>query len=195
MRLVPPLLALALALPAAAGEELRAGLPAPTFSLRALNPEAAGSAWVALEAYVGAEPSDPDARLVLLSFFASWCQPCRKELPLLVELDRTYRARGLRVLSVALDREDAGIAEARRATAAAGVTWPVLSDRFNFLARRYLGDQAPLPSVFLVRRDGTLALIERGYTKDASALLRAGVRSALEGAVAAPGTPGAAAAP
>jgi thiol-disulfide isomerase/thioredoxin len=189
MRLAAPLLALALALPAAAEEEIRVGLPAPTFSLRSLNPEAAGSPWVSLEAYVGAEPSDPEARLVLLSFFASWCEPCRRELPLLVELDRTYRARGLRILSVSLDREEAGIEQARRTAAAAGATWPVLSDRFNFLARRYLGEQAPLPSVFLVRRDGTLALIERGYAKDASAFLRGQVRAALDGAA----VPGAAA--
>ena len=55
----------------------------------------------------------------------------------------------------------------------------MLSDRFNLLARRYLGEQAPLPSVFLVRRDGTLARIERGYAKDASQLLLADIQAAL----------------
>jgi thiol-disulfide isomerase/thioredoxin len=185
MRLAAPLLALAVVLPAAADEEIAVGLPAPTFSLRAMNPDAAGAQWVSLDALVGAEPTDPDARLVLLSFFASWCEPCRRELPFLVELDRAYRARGLRVLSVAIDREEPAIEAARRMAAAAGVTWPVLSDRFNFLARRYLGEQAPLPSVFLVRRDGTLARIERGYAKDASKLLLAEVRAAL-GAAAEP---------
>ncbi len=179
MRLAASLLALAVSLPAAAEEEIGIGLPAPAFSLRTVNPEAAGAGWVSLDTFVGAEPTDPDARLVLLSFFASWCEPCKRELPFLVELDRTYRARGLRVLSVAIDREEAAIEAARRTVAAAGVTWPVLSDRFNFLARRYLGEQAPLPSVFLVRRDGTLARIERGYAKDASKLLLAEVRAAL----------------
>ncbi len=183
--LVLRLLTLALPAGAAADEEIAVGLPAPTFSLRAMNPDAAGAQWVSLDTFVGAEATDPGARIVLLSFFASWCEPCRRELPFLVELDRAYRARGLRVLSVAIDREEPAIEAARRMAAAAGVTWPVLSDRFNFLARRYLGEQAPLPSVFLVRRDGTLARIDRGYAKDASKLLLADVRAAL-GAAAEP---------
>jgi len=63
--------------------------------------------------------------------------------------------------------------------AAAKVGFPVLSDRFNFLAKRYLGDEAPLPSVFLVARDGTVLRIERGYAKDASAFLLSEVQQAL----------------
>jgi thiol-disulfide isomerase/thioredoxin len=182
-------LALAVALLAAAGraaaedvgapEEIREGLPAPAFSLRTLNPEASGETWIALDRFVGEEPEDPSARLVVISFFASWCEPCRRELPFLVQLDRTYRERGLRVLGVDIDQEDAGIEAARRMIAAARVAYPVLSDRFNFLARRDLGAQAPLPSVFLVRRDGTLARVERGYAKDAARLLLGDVQAAL----------------
>lgn len=179
MRLLVPLLAVALALPAAADEEIAEGLPAPTFSLRTLNAEAAGTGSVALERFVGEEPEDPDARAVLISFFASWCDPCKRELPFLVQLDRMYRDRGLRVLAVNIDREEPGIEAAKRLIAAAKVTYPVLSDRFNLLARRYLGDQAPLPSVFIVRRDGTIAKIERGYAKDAAQFLLAEVQAAL----------------
>jgi thiol-disulfide isomerase/thioredoxin len=171
--------ALALALPAAAEEEVAEGRPAPSFSLRALDPAAAGAGLVALDRWAGDAPEDPDARVVLLHFFASWCAPCAKELPLLVELDRAWRGRGLRLLGVDIDREEDGIAAARRMVADAGVTWPVLSDRFNFLARRYLGDDAPLPSLFLVRRDGTIARIARGYRSDAAGFLRAEVAAAL----------------
>jgi len=173
------LLALALALPAAAEEEIGEGLPAPAFSLRAMNPEAAGGSFVALDRFVGEEPEDPAAKVVVISFFASWCEPCKKELPFLVQLDRMYREQGLRVLGVNIDREEAGIEAAKRMVAVANVAYPVLSDRFNFLARRYLGDQAPLPSVFIVRRDGTIAKIERGYAKDASQFLLAEVQAAL----------------
>jgi thiol-disulfide isomerase/thioredoxin len=179
MRLPLLAVALLLALPAAAEEEAAEGLPAPSFSLRTMNPEVAGAAWVALDRFVGEEPEDPAAKAVLISFFASWCEPCKRELPFLVQLDRMYRDQGLRILGVAIDREEAGIEAARRLVSAAKVTYPVLSDRFNFLARRYLGEQAPLPSVFLVRRDGTIAKIERGYSKDASAFLLAQVQDAL----------------
>jgi thiol-disulfide isomerase/thioredoxin len=180
MRL-PVLAALALlaALPAAADEEIGEGLPAPSFSLRTMNPEVAGTGWIALDRFVGAEPEDPAAKVVLISFFASWCEPCKREMPFLVQLDRMYRDQGLRVLGVAIDKEEAGIEAAKNLIQSAKVTYPVLSDRFNFLARRYLGDKAPLPSVFIVRRDGTIAKIERGYAKDASAFLLSEVQDAL----------------
>jgi thiol-disulfide isomerase/thioredoxin len=180
MRLLVSLLALSAAvLAAAVDEEVGEGLPAPSFSLRTLNPEAAGASWIALDRFAGQEPEDPASRVVLLSFFASWCEPCRKEMPFLVQLDRMYREQGLRVLGVNIDREAPEIEAAKAMIAQAEVTYPVLSDRFNFLARRYLGEKAPLPSVFIVRRDGTIARIERGYAKDASQFLLAEVQAAL----------------
>jgi len=171
--------ALLAALPASADEEVGEGLPAPSFSLRTLNPEAAGTSWVSLDKFAGDEPEDTSAKVVLISFFASWCEPCKREMPFLVQLDRMYRGQGLRVLGVNIDKEEAGIEAAKKLIAAAKVTYPVLSDRFNFLARRYLGEQAPLPSVFIVRRDGVIARIERGYAKDASNFLLAQVQDAL----------------
>lgn len=180
MRASASLLALVLAARAAAlDEEVAVGMPAPSFSLKTMNPEACGASWVVLDRLVGAEAEDPGAKAVLISFFASWCEPCKKELPFLVQLDRTYRGQGLRVLAVSIDREEPGVEAAKRMIAQASVAYPVLSDRFNFLARRYLGDKAPLPSVFIVRRDGTIAKISRGYTRDATQFLLADVQDAL----------------
>lgn len=169
--------------------EVAVGAQAPTFSLRTLNPETSGAAWVRLEELVGPDAEDAGARLVVLSFFASWCEPCKKEMPFLVQLDRAYRDRGLRVVSIDIDTEPAAIEAAQRLVSAAGLRHPVGSDRFNILARRYLGDKAPLPSVFLVRKDGTIARIERGYTKDAPAFLSAAVRSELGLPAEEPGSP------
>jgi hypothetical protein len=59
------------------------------------------------------------------------------------------------------------------------VTYPVLSDRFNVLARRYLGEEAPLPSLFVVGRDGVIRRIERGYTRDVAGFLVADVQTGL----------------
>jgi thiol-disulfide isomerase/thioredoxin len=179
MHLAALALALLLTEPAAAGDEVAVGRPAPAFSLRTLNPDASGTAWVSLERLAGPAAEDAEARLVVLSFFASWCEPCKKELPFLVQLDRTYRARGLRVVSVDIDADEAGIQAARRLVSEAGLTHPCGSDRFNILARRYLGEKAPLPSAFLVRRDGTIARVDRGYTEDAAAFLAAAVRAEL----------------
>jgi thiol-disulfide isomerase/thioredoxin len=114
-----------------------------------------------------------------MTFFASWCEPCKREMPFLVQLDRMYRDQGLRVIGVCIDKEEPGIEAAKKLVTEKGVAYPVLSDRFNFLARRYLGEKAPLPSVFLIRRDGTIAKIERGYAKDASAFLLGEVQDVL----------------
>jgi thiol-disulfide isomerase/thioredoxin len=179
-RAVALLAAMALAAPAAAqDEEAVVGAPAPGFSLKVLNPEASGVSWLSIRSLAGDEPEDDDSRVVLISFFASWCAPCKKELPLLVELDTRYRSLGLRVVGISIDKEEPGIGEARKMVADHRARYPVLSDRFNLVARRYLGSQSPLPSVFLVGRDGNILAVERGYTKDASAFLRAKVEAAL----------------
>jgi thiol-disulfide isomerase/thioredoxin len=167
------------AVPAFAQEEIGEGLPAPSFSLRTMNPDQAGTPWVALDRYVGDEPEDPGAKAVLMTFFASWCEPCKREMPFLVQLDRMYRDQGLRVIGVCIDKEEPGIEAAKKLVAEKKVAYPVLSDRFNFLARRYLGDKAPLPSVFIIKRDGTIARIERGYAKEASAFLLGEVQDVL----------------
>lgn len=180
--LARPALALAIALcaaPAAAQEEAAPGSPAPPFTLRALNPEACGRPLVSIEDYAGAEPVDEGARAVLVSFFASWCEPCKAELPFLVQLDRMYRDRGLRVISVSLDAEPEAIDRTRGLVAAAGVRHPVLSDRFSLVARRWLGDPPLLPAVFVVGRDGLVARAEKGYGEGAAAALLAAVQEAL----------------
>jgi len=179
MRLAVLAILLCAAAPASADEEIGVGLPAPSFSLKTLNPEASGTGWVALDKFVGDEPEDASAKAVLLTFFASWCEPCKKEMPFLVQLDQMYRGQGLRVLGVCIDKEDAGVEAAKKLVAERKVTYPVLADRWNFLARRYLGEQAPLPSVFLIKKDGVITKIERGYKQDASAFLLAEVQDVL----------------
>ncbi len=162
-----------------ADDELAEGQPAPSFTLHTMNQEASGVALVSLDRYVGEAPEDPGSRVLIISFFASWCGPCKREMPYLQQLHAMYQERGLRVVAVDVDQEEKGIADARRMIAQAKVTYPVLLDRFNFLARRYLGEQSPLPSLFIVNRDGSIARIEKGYGKDASTFLLAEVQRAL----------------
>ncbi|MGB8930995.1 MAG: TlpA disulfide reductase family protein [Anaeromyxobacteraceae bacterium] len=187
MRYAVIALCASLALPSVcvAEEEIAVGLPAPAFSLRTMNPEVAGTGWLALDKYAGEQPEDAGSRLVVLSFFASWCGPCKKEMPFLAQLDTMYRPQGLRIVGVSIDTEEPGMAAARKMIAENKVAYPVVSDRFNFLARRYLGASAPLPSLFLVRRDGTIVRIERGYSKDVGALLLSSIQQEL-GVKAAP---------
>ncbi len=45
-------------------------------------------------------------RVLLVNYWATWCEPCREEFPLLVRLDRTYRARGLSVVGISMDEPE-----------------------------------------------------------------------------------------
>ncbi len=133
----------------------------------------------ALAALPGAEAAEPGTRVLLVSFMASWCAPCKKELPALQALHERYRAQGLRILAVDIDTEAEGQKQVEALVGNGKVTFPVLKDRFNIVARRWLGTRSPLPSLFVVSPDGTVAAVHRGYSQDGVALLKAEVERAL----------------
>jgi len=94
-------------------------------------------------------------------------------------LHQRYKDFGLRVMSISIDTEEDGQKQIDDLIAQNRITYPVLKDRFNLVARRWLGTQSPLPSVFLVRPDGTVAKVHRGYNEEASVLLASEVEMAL----------------
>ncbi len=59
---------------------------------------------------------------IVLNFWATWCAPCREEIPLLIDIQKRYAARGVQVVGVAIDRPDAVVAYAARF----GMNYPVL---------------------------------------------------------------------
>ena len=164
-----------------ANEELAAeGKAAPMFRLPVYNPKPVGTTVLGLDKYIGAEASDKKAKVVLLSFMASFCAPCKKEMPYLQSLHEKYAEQGLRVVMVSIDTEAAGQKIIDELIEKNKVTFPVLKDRFNLVARRWLGTQSPLPSLFMVRPDGVVASVHRGYSDDSGAILDKEVKAALQ---------------
>ena len=161
------------------GDEIKVGDPAPLFTLPLYNAEAQKRAMFSLDAMVGADADEPGVKAVLLSFFATFCAPCKREMPYLEKLQEEFHDQGLRVVMISIDRDEAAAAKIDALAKLNKVSFPILKDRFNFLARRYLGETAPLPSVFIVSRDGVVRELSRGYGKDASTFLRASVQTAL----------------
>jgi thiol-disulfide isomerase/thioredoxin len=165
---------------AAGAQELAAvDRPAPNFRLPVYNPQPVGSASLGLDSLVGPDATDKQTRAVLVSFMASFCAPCKKEMPYLQSLHERYKDLGLRVMMVSIDTEPEGQKIIDGLIAEHKVTFPVLKDRFNLVARRWLGAQSPLPSVFMVRPDATVSMVHRGYDQEASALFEREVEAAL----------------
>jgi thiol-disulfide isomerase/thioredoxin len=132
-----------------------------------------------LDRFTGPDARDKGAKLVVVSFMASFCGPCKKEMPYLQSLAEKYRPLGLRVMMVAIDKDEEGQKKVAELLEANKVTFPVLKDRFNIVARRWLGAQSPLPSLFLIRPDGTVMSMHRGYSDDASTILDREIGAAL----------------
>ena len=160
---------------------LKPGDDAPMFSGVLHNPAAAGTKRIDLASMVGPEAdADGAAKAVLISFFATWCRPCKREMPLLEQLSTEYKDKGLRVVSVAIDKDQAAWPQIGELVKKNHVTYPVVKDRYNLIARQYLGAKTALPSVFIVDRQGKVAWVNQGYPNDAAEFLRAEVEKALK---------------
>jgi len=116
------------------------GHPAPDYAAATLSADSAS-----LEELRG--------RVVLLNVWATWCPPCREEIPALQEIHQRYSARGLEVVGVTIDApgEEAAIRDFVRDF---GMTYPVWHDPADRVSStfRLMG----VPSTFLISRDGTL---------------------------------------
>ena len=118
---------------------------APDFTLRALD-----GPNVRLQELRG--------RVVLVNFWATWCGPCRQEMPHLNRLYEKYRGSGFQLLGVNIDED------ARAATELAaklGVKFPVLLDTDKKVSRLY--DMSAMPATIVIDRDGKVRYLHRGY--------------------------------
>lgn len=90
---------------------------------------------------------------IVLNFWASWCPPCRAEMPALEAAFRKYRARG--VVVIGIDGATDTWAASRTFLTARGVTYPVARDERGQVAETY--HVAALPTTFFIRADGRVA--------------------------------------
>ena len=97
-------------------------------------------------------------QVVLINFWASWCGPCRQEMPLLDRLHQRYLDTGFAVLGVNVEGEEA---PARALIDKIPVTFPVLIDEGQAVSELYRLEA--MPSTVVVDRDGVVRYIHRGY--------------------------------
>ncbi|TFH37957.1 MAG: TlpA family protein disulfide reductase [Anaerolineales bacterium] len=92
-------------------------------------------------------------QVVVLNLWASWCPPCRAEMPALQSLYDEYRDQGLVVLAVNMTYQDSAAAAAAFA-AEFGLTFPILLDRTGLVGNLYR--MRALPTTFFIDREGVI---------------------------------------
>ncbi len=97
-------------------------------------------------------------QVVLLNFWASWCGPCRQEMPVLDQLHQRYEDTGFAVLGVNVEGE---VAPAQKIVDKTNVTFPVLIDTKQQVSELY--NLEAMPSTVVIDRDGNIRYIHLGY--------------------------------
>jgi cytochrome c biogenesis protein CcmG/thiol:disulfide interchange protein DsbE len=164
-----------------AAQVLAVGLVAALFGLLGWKVTHQGSgAELVNKASAGKKPAAPDFRLarldgdghvdlkslrgkvVLVNFWASWCDPCKREMPRLEQAYRQYRARGVEFVGVdAQDFESSAKREMRRV----GTSYPVGYDGAGKVLGSFGG--LPLPKTFVIDRRGRIAKVYFGQLESA----------------------------
>lgn len=123
--------------------------------------------------------SDYRGKGVLINFWATWCGPCKIEMPWLVEFKNTYGPQGFEIIGVA--QEDTGEGEILEFTRGMGVNYPIV--RGNNAVMDVYGSHA-LPTSVYVDRDGKI--IERAYGLVSKSEIEEHIKHTLAGGAAQP---------
>ncbi len=97
-------------------------------------------------------------QVVLVNFWASWCGPCREEMPKLEDLHNTYKDLGFSLLGINLDQTPE---LSKKLLKNIKVTFPVLYDPENKISEAY--NVEAMPSTFLIDRNGNWRMLHKGY--------------------------------
>lgn len=124
------------------------GKDAPDFTLRGHQEEN-----IKLSEYYG--------KVVMLNFWATWCGPCRQEIPKLTELKNLHNEYDFELLGINIDEDQD---KARQLAKKLNVNYPILFDEEKGVAKSYQVDAMPM--TVLIDRDGKVRYIHRGYKEE-----------------------------
>lgn len=119
--------------------------PAPDFTLQSSTGE-------------NARLAEQRGQVVMLNFWASWCGPCRKEMPLLDEMSKRYSAAGFVLYGVNVEEDNT---DAKKLIEELGVSFPILWDTESKASSLYNVDA--MPTTVLIDKKGEIRYVNRGY--------------------------------
>jgi peroxiredoxin len=96
--------------------------------------------------------------VVMLNFWATWCGPCRQELPVLEELQKKFKRAGFTVLAVNVDTPDVDVADY---LSEFQLSFPVLLDQSHEVVKKY--NIRAMPGSVFLSRDGEIRHVHLGY--------------------------------
>jgi thiol-disulfide isomerase/thioredoxin len=130
---------------AASADAIAPGAAAPAFQLHS-----SGSADLSL--------SDLKGQVVLINFWASWCGPCRQEMPVLEQLYKKYKGAGFTLLGVNVEPKSADAEGFLKSTP---VSFPILFDTDSKVSKLY--EVSGMPSTVILDRAGKVRYVHHGY--------------------------------
>ena len=128
---------------------LQAGAPGPAFQLNSNTGKPISLA-------------DLKGQIVLVNFWASWCGPCRQEMPILEQLNRQYHNKGVTLIGVNVEPDSAAATAWLKATP---VSFPILYDVDSKVSKLY--EVQGMPNTVILDRKGIVRYIHRGYSPGA----------------------------
>jgi peroxiredoxin len=133
--------------------------PAPDFTLKAKSGE-------------NMRLKELSGDVVLVNFWASWCGPCRKEMPLLQKLQDKYKDMGFTVLGVNVEEQNDA---AKNFIDEVGVSFPILLDEANDVSKLY--DVNAMPTTVIIDRQGNKRYVHYGFQSGDEAIYKKVVKA------------------
>ena len=121
--------------------------PAPDFTLKSHSGE-------------NLKLSEMRGNVIMINFWASWCGPCRQEMPILEQIYQKYQPLGFTLLGVNVE-EDTNAAKTFLKDVK--VSFPILFDNTNEVSQLY--QIIAMPSTIMIDRDGNMRYLHQGYQK------------------------------
>jgi thiol-disulfide isomerase/thioredoxin len=113
-------------------------------------------------------------KVVLVDFWASWCGPCRQEMPVLEQLHKKYAKQGLVIIGVNIDNNPKKMNNFLKGTP---VTFRIVHDRKLNVASKY--EPETMPSSYFIGRDGKIRYVHEGFRKKDAGELEERIKTLL----------------